>query len=404
MAAFRKPGLNGFQILLIGAVLLSLVLSACAGTPAAPTATPAKASAPTQPAAATPAPKPPAPTAATPAPKPPAPAASTPVAKAPATDAAAEKARVDKLVEEAKKEGKLMVYTTLNDPYMDPLVAGFEKKYPFLKVDRYRANGDVVLQRIVAEARAGRQIADVHLSSSQYVYNAFKEKLFEPYVSPESRVYPAGAKDKDGHWIGVVMLEVVPSYNTNLVKKQDAPKSLQEMTDPKWQGKLVDDERNVVVLRAMMEILGEQKAIDLYKGIAKNLSGLRRGHTLISEQVAAGEIPVAVSIYRYGVLELQAKGAPIDWVPTNPIIADFLPMGVFAKAPHPSAAKLWTDYTLSVEGQQSLAEGGRVPVRPGIKLNPPALTEGLNFFWVDPAWGDRAEQDLKTFKDLYGIK
>jgi iron(III) transport system substrate-binding protein len=197
-------------------------------------------------------------------------------------------------------------------------------------------------------------------------------------------------------WVTSRLSIFTAAFNTALVKPADAPKSYDDLTDPKWKGKLGIEADDGNWFMAVAGAMGEDKAVALFRKIvATNGISVRKGHTLLSNLVVAGEVPLALTVYGYRINELKEKGAPIDGVVLPPAVA--LPTGiaVFAHAPHPNAAALFTDFFLS-DGQRILAERGNVPTNRTVQEPPPGLT------FVDAAkFLDEGDKWTKLFKDMF---
>lgn len=158
----------------------------------------------------------------------------------------------------------------------------------------------------------------------------------------------------------------VIGYNTKLVARDQAPKSWEDLLDPKWKGKIALDEENYSWYGAMTQKWGKEKTQRYMRGLAKQDIQLRSGQTLIAQLMAAGEFPVAM-VLAHRIEKMKEQGAPVEWVTTlDPVTVSLHPIGVAAKAPHPNAAKLFIDFILSKEGQQLLLSIERTPARPGI--------------------------------------
>jgi iron(III) transport system substrate-binding protein len=91
---------------------------------------------------------------------------------------------------------------------------------------------------------------------------------------------------------------------------------------------------------------------------------VRTGHTLLTQLVSAGEVPVGLTVYSSGVTSAKRAGAPIEWAPIEPVIAQPLGVGLARYAPHPHAALLFADYLISPEGQELFSSLGRPPANP----------------------------------------
>jgi ABC-type Fe3+ transport system substrate-binding protein len=268
-------------------------------------------------------------------------------------------------VGEAKKERTLVFYGTMSAPDMVRVVKAFESKYPFLKVETFRANSERVLNKFLTEARAGSYFADV-INLDGINGWVLKEKgMLQPHKSAETEAFPEAFRDPTGLLpCCIYAITNVIGYNTNLVPKQEAPKSFADLLQPKWRGQMGMDSDESEWFTGLISVWGKEKTVNYFKALAKQKLSLRRGHTLLAELTAAGEFPVAVNLFGYRVLELQKQGAP-----------------------HPNAGRLFIDYVFSQEGQELVASLGRTSVRPGVKIRHPRLVKGVKLHPVKPEMG-----------------
>ncbi|MFQ5682968.1 MAG: ABC transporter substrate-binding protein [Candidatus Binatia bacterium] len=263
-------------------------------------------------------------------------------------------------VENAKGEGEVMLYGTTNIPQMQGIIKRFEKKYPFLKVKYYRAGGEKLAQRIVAEARAGRQLADAHQLSGAETIMLTKMGFIGRYKSKERQHIRDIYKDKEGYWTGVYANLELIGYNKSLVASKEAPRNHRDLLNPKWKGKIGMDTTDVEWYITQLHLLGESKGREFMKDFAKQEVQLRRGHTLLAQLLAAGEFHVLMTLRDNTGYMLMKNGAPIDWVAIEPVIPNPANAASLAKKPpHPNAARLWIDFILSREGQGILRGFGR---------------------------------------------
>ena len=291
------------------------------------------------------------------------PAAAQVKAGATAADVAAYAApdRVQKLMDGAKKEGELNIYTSAQSDDMGALVSAFEKKYG-VKVNVWRASSEKVLQRAVTEARGNRYTMDVAETNGPELESMHREKLLEAVKSPYLADLIAPAIRPHGEWVGTRLNVFTQAYNTSLVKKEDLPRTWEDLANPKWKGKLGIEQEDSDWLAGQYAELGEAKAAKVFKDIvATNGVSVRKGHTLLTQLVVSGEIPLALTVYNYKAEQLKGKGAPIDWFSIGPAIARPNGIGVAKKAPHPHAAVLFYDFEISPEGQKILAGRDFVP-------------------------------------------
>jgi iron(III) transport system substrate-binding protein len=269
--------------------------------------------------------------------------------------------RVQKLVEGAKKEGELNIYTSAQSDDMGALVAAFEKKYG-VKVSVWRSSSEKVLQRAVTEAQAGRHTMDVAETNGPELEAMSREKILEAVKSPYLADLIAPAIRPHGEWVGTRLNVFVQAYNTSLVKKEELPKTWEDLANPKWKGKLGIEQEDSDWLAGQYTELGEARANKVFRDIvATNGVSVRKGHTLLTQLVVSGEIPLALTVYNYKAEQLKQKGAPIDWFHIGPAIARPNGVGVTKKAPHPHAAVLFYDFEISPEGQKILAGRDFVP-------------------------------------------
>ncbi len=269
--------------------------------------------------------------------------------------------RTARLLAGAKKEGPLSLYTSGQSDDIGALAAAFEKKYG-LKVTMWRASSEKVLQRVVTEARGNRFTVDVIETNGPEMEALHREKLIHAVKSPHIADIISAAIMPHGEWVGTRLNVFVQAYNTNLVKKDDLPKRWEDLTDPKWKGRLGIEAEDMDWLAGVLGEVGEARGIQTFKEIvAKNGISVRRGHTLLAQLVASGEIPFAFTVYNYKAEQLKAKGAPIEWISIGTAIARPNGVAVSRRSPNPHTAVLFFDYELSEEGQRVLAQRDFVP-------------------------------------------
>jgi len=265
-----------------------------------------------------------------------------------------------RLAAEAKKQGQVLIYTSLNLKDSVPLTEAFEKRTG-IKAQLWRASSEKVLQRAVTEARAGRFSPDILETNGPEMEALYREKLLDPFFSPHFKDLPAAAFPKHRHYIADRFNFFTIGYNTNLVKPEEVPKSYLELADPRWSGRVGIEASDVDWFGAMVKAMGEEKGLAFFRKLAENRPQIRTGHTLMAELLASGEIPLCATIYNHNVERLAVKGAPVKWKPLVPTFGRPNAIGVCKKAPHPHAALAFADFMLSKEGQTILKERNRVP-------------------------------------------
>lgn len=276
--------------------------------------------------------------------------------------------RQKQLLSKAREEGGVVVYSTIETSVMQRLKLGFEQQHPGIKMIIWRRPGDETANRLMTEARAGRFAADVISPGMTHGYALLRTGLIGRYSSPERTVYPDDYKDKEGHWTTISFKVAVMGINTKSVPASQAPRKYEDFFDRKWRGNFAIDMDSGRTLMAMLKMWGEEKTERFLQELIKNEVVVRKGHTLITQLLCAGEFQAAVELYASRVAEMKRKGCPVQLVypdPWTPTGASFIMLA--RRAPHPYAAALLTDYLLSKTAQRILVDMGEFAGHPGIK-------------------------------------
>jgi iron(III) transport system substrate-binding protein len=268
--------------------------------------------------------------------------------------------REQRLIEGAKREKELTFYGSIPTDDITVLVAAFDKKYG-VKVKVWRADSEGFLQRIVGEARACRYEVDIMAGSTSALEPLYRENLLQEVKSPNLADIIPEAIAPHRQWTAIYLNTIVQAYNTNLIRKDDLPRSFHDLVRLEWKGKLgieaEDFDWFAQVVTEMGEAPGssEAAALRLFREIVnENGISVRKGHSLLTNLVAAGEVPLALTVYGFLAEQAKLKGAPLDWFVLPPAVARATAQGLARNAPHPNAAVLFFDFLLG-EGQQILA-------------------------------------------------
>jgi iron(III) transport system substrate-binding protein len=313
---------------------------------------------------------------------------------------AADQTWLDKdLLAKAKAEGgNLIVYGSMNEEEALPFWKIFDQ-ITGLKTVYVRASDVKLMARITVEARAGK--AGWDLLQTTAVHKLPDEWLaqFDP---PLAKELPAIAKDKDRRWYGVYANYNSPSFNTNLVKKEDLPKTYEDFLKRKeWKGRIAIDTADNEWLYGLVQHYGEEKAVKLLKDIQKTLDvrGVS-GHGALARSTGAGEYAVSLNNYTNLAIRVGIRGNPIDWWVLDPVAVFYGQVGMSAKAPNKSAAMLGANFLISKEGQTQLAKSGRIPTRTDVTPNPPDVLERINTRKIIPAvLSDKDERKYQKLMD-----
>ena len=269
--------------------------------------------------------------------------------------------REQRLLDGAKREGTLVFYTTFPPEYANQLIEPFEKRTG-LKVNYWRARSEIILQRALAEGRAGGATADVITTISPQLEVLRRERLLQEVHSPYDKDHAAFAIPAHREWVATLQHVFVHAYNTNLVRREDLPRTFAELLDPRWKGKLAIEGDDHEWLSSVIADMGEAQGIAFFRQlVATNGISVRSGHPLLTNLVASGEVPLALTVYQYSVEQAKKKGSPIDWFVIGPAVSITNGIAVPKKASHPHAALLFYDHIIGPEGQRILARIGYVP-------------------------------------------
>jgi iron(III) transport system substrate-binding protein len=303
--------------------------------------------------------------------------------------------RDQKLLAAAKAEGgELSVYHVY--PALTKVIAAFSKKYG-IEVKPWRSSSEAVLQRVVNEARGSRFDADVVQNNAPENEAAWREKLLMPVRSPLQAELIPEATPPHHAWVGFTIDVFIAAYNPQKLGKEELPTSYEQLLDPKWKGKLGVEADDSGWYGALADLMGEQKTNRLFAQIIqKNGMSIRKGHSLLANLVASGEIPLALDTYSWSTPQLKKKGGPIEIHAIEPVLAQFSTIAVLKHAKHPYTALLFYDYLLG-EGQKVLDELDFVPT--SLKYDDPVRHLKLHF--IDPSKAIANED--KWFKQYQSV-
>jgi iron(III) transport system substrate-binding protein len=277
------------------------------------------------------------------------------------------------VVEAARKEGKLVWYTSMAVDTSKPLLDAFQKEYPFIKAELVRAGEEQLMNRILSETRAGKWLFDALSTSAMSVL--VDRKMITPYLAPDRDAVLNEFKDAQGYWTGVFVNNLVLGYNTKMLPAKEAPKNYPDLLDPKWKGKMLMDSTDYDWFGTLTAVWGKEKTVEYMKRLAQQQPLWRRGHGLTAQLLGAGEVPLAWA-YNFRIERMKKDGAPVDWIETfDPIVCTVSGMGLSAKAANPNATKLLINFATSRQGQQMIREMRRIPTRSDIEPLAPKMDQ-----------------------------
>jgi iron(III) transport system substrate-binding protein len=303
--------------------------------------------------------------------------------------------RTQRLIEGAKKEGVLTFYSSMAAKDSARIVAGFEKKYG-IKVIAWRAGKQVVVQRVISEARAGRHEVDLILAPSPEMEALHREKLLQPAQSPMQKMLIPAALPTHREWAGMRVNVYVQAYNTQKVSAAELPRTYEQLLDPRWKGRLGIEAKAQEWFYVLLQTMGEEKGLQFFRElVAKNGVAVYSGVAVLVNMVASGEVPLALTVYSFTVEQNKANGAPIELLALSPSVAHTDGIGISSMSTHPNAAMLLYDYLLS-DGQKMIeaSHGLTTNVRDEAHL------KQFNPTFIDPALLlDNQEKWRKMYDD-----
>src|SRR3989475_9488762 len=242
--------------------------------------------------------------------------------------------REKKILEGARREREVVVYTSLNLKDSVPIVEVCERKYG-VKVQLWRSSSEKVLQRAIAEARAGRFACDILETNGPEMEALHREQLLEEFFSPHFKDLPPAAFPRHRHYVADRFNFFTIAYNTNLVKAHEVPDTYEDLLHRRFAGKVGIEASDVDWFGAIVKSMGEEKGLAFFRKLAAARPEIRSGHTLMAELVASGEIPLAATIYNHNAERLVVKGAPIRWKALKPTFGRPNAIGVARPRPPP---------------------------------------------------------------------
>jgi len=306
------------------------------------------------------------------------------------------------LIEAAKKEGRVVWYTSMAIDTSKPLLDGFLKEYPFIKADLVRAGEEQLTNRMLSETRAGQWLFDTVSTSS--IGALIERKMITPYLAPEHDAFMDQFKDPQGYWTGVFANNLILAYNTKMVAAKDAPKDYPDLLDPKWKGQILMDPTDYDWFGTLIAAWGREKTVQYMQRLAKQQPSWRRGHGLTAQLLGAGETGLAWA-YSFRIERMKREGAPVEWIETfDPIVVTISGIGLSAKATSPNAAKLLINFATSKKGQEMVREMRRIPARDDVKPFAPKMDQSkLKLKAVPKEVYSGLDDHAREFRKIFGL-
>ena len=310
--------------------------------------------------------------------------------------------QTSKIVEAGKKEGKAVVYGSLESDSAATIFGDFKKKTG-IDVDYWRASATKVMDRALSEYRAGRPLFDIILTNDSPMQIMFKEGIFAKYESPSAKDFTKDSIDPNlGPRYRNVVIGVV--YNKSSISAAEAPKTLEDLVKPQYRGKIVmpDPTQHTTTTQwvaSLEKLMGKEKADKFIRDLAAQKPILVESLLPAAERVATGETPIAITYIKY-VHIFGQRGAPLEYLRLGKFMGDGHYLTLGNKAPHPSAGKALIDYFLGPESMASLAKLAEFVNRKGV-YPPLADADKIQFVEMHDLDAKQFAEKKKEYQQIF---
>ncbi len=314
--------------------------------------------------------------------------------------------RKSRLIEGAKKEGRLIFYGSLGVDASRPMLEKFRQAHPYLSIGHYRSGAVGVYNKVVNEARGGKHEADVIELSAGPVSDLIRSGFVDPYRSPESEAVRPEFIDPRHLWNAYHYLVVGLAYNKKRVKDSELPATYEDLLLPRWKDqKMSLDRDNGDVFGALLDSWGEKEALQYFRKLAKQEVIIRSGHTLQVQLLAAGEVDLVPWSHTHRPLMMAETGAPLGVTFLEPVLSKAQVLLLSRRSPHPHAAALFIDWALSPEGQTYVGiDIARSPVRIGQKQKYMELGRPKTKVITPEFLDQNYDRYTKLYREVFGLK
>ena len=309
------------------------------------------------------------------------------------------------LEREARKEGRIVFYTTLNVADLQDVKKLFEQKYPFLRLEPFRLGHGRLANKIQTEALAGKLEADAVSIPGNYVGEFRANGVVARNRTPFRNQLAEGFTDKEGWFNGMYSTAYTVQYNTKLVKREELPKDWNALLDPKWKGQMALDQEGYEWFAGLLEFMGEEKGSRFARQLVDQGTAIRRGHTLLSQLVAAGEFKLVLDQYDHISFRAAQSGSPTNYFFLNPIFAE-VPNAIWVTktSARPHAAALLLDFLLAKETQQFFSQRGRRVAHKDVSYLPNPPTTARWIVLSPEKWGPKYNDLIKSYREIFFTK
>jgi iron(III) transport system substrate-binding protein len=261
---------------------------------------------------------------------------------------------VTQLYNAAKKEGTVIIWGPTDAIVYQRMQEALDKQYPGIKIQSFESIPEPLVQRIIAESQAGKPAAvDVIQSGSLRALRPLIDRDMLAPFSGWEKDFGLDAVYANQRFVGGYNLTLPIAYNTKMVNVQEAPKTWEDLADPKWKGRKIIIEARLVPFAMLGTEWGKGKAVELTKKILSQQQPLIvQGGTTVANALAGGQVSLAVGTYAFTIEGLKKQGAAVDWVAVSPLPVLTSAEGVLKTAAHPNAGRFFAGWMGTPEGQK----------------------------------------------------
>ena len=318
------------------------------------------------------------------------------------------------LIAAAKAEGEVVWYTgMIVNQVVKPLVEAFQAKYGIEVKYATTSDADTVL-KLTSQAQAGKMEADIFDSPGTSIPPLGKAGLIEPFLPSTAEKYDKMFKPESKLYSGIYALYLTTTYNTDLVPEAEAPRTFEDLLDPKWKGKIIwADTRGISgpagFIGNVLMTMGEEKGMEFLQKLSEQDIARDPGNQrVVIDKVISGEYALGIMTYNHHAVISKAKGAPIAWAKIEPLVANLGVIALVKNAPHPNAARLYLEFMFSDEGMQVISAAGYPPGNPDVPAKDPSISPVSGNFTTTLLSPEISAQDaeplskwLKIYDELF---
>lgn len=306
-------------------------------------------------------------------------------------------------VDEANKERKLVLYSTMELPQNIDLINHFMQKYPLWDLELHPLDTATLIERIQREARDGVFKWDILLGGGGVFRPLFEADLIAAYRSPEREGVSATFNDEHGLWSGYYVNSYMLAYNSNAVQRDEVPTTYDGLLAERWKGKRIAVDRNAHgLLRTFTAVWGRNKALTYLKRLAEQQPVVAPEGIIAVDSLHVGAVSLAVGRIPLIHAYRRKLGSSINWAFLDPVVAQIDAVMLSARSRNPAAARLFVDFAQSKEGQEVLAAIEQVPIRRDMEAKRGGSIENHAWFIEPPDKYEDLSDTIRVFRRILG--